>query len=109
MFFTREDINKIYQALLKFGIKDSELTEIDTVDDTDTLSLVHNNENKKISIKNFLEEIALRKTEDFINITDLYNKSNLALIEAIQLIPSTKRKSGLVITFKDYNNNWQLY
>ena len=109
MFFTREDINKIYQALLKFGIKDSELTEIDTIDDTDTLSLVHNNENKKISIKNFLEEIALRKTEDFINITDLYNKSNLALIEAIQLIPSTKRKSGLVITFKDYNNNWQLY
>lgn len=109
MFFTREDINKIYQALLKLGIKDSELPETSDVKNDDTLAIIQDGKNKQINVREFINQISLWKEEDFINVTDKYKKSHITLVEAIQEIPIVQRKEGLVITFLDTENNWRIY
>ena len=109
MFFTREDILKIHNALLQLGVKDSELPNAEPVTYDDTLSIVQEGKNKQIGIKDFFNQISLWKKEDFINITDKYDKYNISLLEAINLVPTLQRKNGLVITFQDVEGNWEIY
>lgn len=109
MFFTREDIEKIHQGLLRLGIKDSELPEVNDITNSDTLAIVQDGKNKQINVREFLNQISLWKREDFINMTDKYKKSHITLVEAIQSIPIVQRKEGLVVTFLDTENNWRIY
>lgn len=109
MFFTREDIEKIHQCLLRLGIKDSELPETINVNSDDTLAIVQDGKNKKINIEEFFNNISLFKKEGFINITDRFNKHSISLIEAIQTVPTHQRIDGLVITFEDINGDWRIY
>ena len=109
MFFKREDILKIHNALLQLGVKDSELPNAEPVTYNDVLSIVQEGKNKQIRIKDFFNQISLWKKEDFINITDEYNKYNISLLEAINLVPTLQRKNGLVITFQDVEGNWEIY
>ena len=109
MFFTREDILKIQNALLQLGVKDSELPNAESVNYNDILSIVQDGKNKHIGIKDFFNQISLWKKEDFINITDKYDKYNILLLEAINLVPTLQRKNGLVITFQDVEGNWRIY
>ena len=109
MFFTREDILKIQNALLQLGVKDSELPNAEPVNYNDILSIVQEGKNKQIGIKDFFNQISLWKKEDFINITDKYDKYNISLLEAINLVPTLQRKNGLVITFQDTNGDWKIY
>ena len=109
MFFKREDILKIHNALLQLGVKDSELPNAEPVTYDDTLSIVQEGKNKQIGIKDFFNQISLWKKEDFINITDEYDKYNISLLEAINLVPTLQRKNGLVITFQDVEGNWEIY
>ena len=87
MFFTREDILKIQQALLKLSVKDSELLSAEPITYDDTLSIVQDGQNKQIKIKDFFNQISLWKREDFINITDKYDEHYIILSEAIKLVP----------------------
>ena len=57
MFFTREDILKIQNALLQFGVKDSELPNAEPVAYDDTLSIVQDGKNKQIGVKDFFNQI----------------------------------------------------
>ena len=109
MFFTREDILKIQQALLQLGVKDSELPSAEPVTYDDTLSIVQDGKNKQIKIEDFFNQISLWKREDFINITDKYDEHYIMLLEAINLVPVLQRKDGLVITFQDTNGDWRIY
>ena len=109
MFFTREDILKIQQALLQLGVKDSELPSAESVTYDDTLSIVQDGKNKQIKIEDFFNQISLWKREDFINITDKYDEHYISLKEAINLVPILQRKNGLVITFQDIEGNWEIY
>ena len=109
MFFTREDILKIHNALLQLGVKDSELPNAEPVTYNNTLSIVQEGKNKQIGVKDFFNQISLWKKEDFINITDKYDKYNISLLEAINLVPTLQRKNGLVITFQDVEGNWRIY
>ena len=109
MFFTREDILKIQQALLQLGVKDSELPNAEPVTYDDTLSIVQDGKNKQIGVKDFFNQISLWKREDFINITDRYDEHYIMLLEAINLVPILQRKDGLVITFQDTNDDWRIY
>ena len=109
MFFKREDILKIHNALLQLGVKDSELPNAESVNYNDILSIVQDGKNKHIGIKDFFNQISLWKKEDFINITDKYDKYNISLLEAINLVPILQRKNGLVITFQDVEGNWRIY
>lgn len=109
MFFTREDILKIQQALLQLGVKDSELSNAEPVTYNDTLSIVQDGKNKQIGVKDFFNQISLWKREDFLNITDRYDEHYIMLLEAINLVPILQRKDGLVITFQDTNGDWRIY
>lgn len=109
MFFTREDILKMYNALLQFGVKDSELPDAEPVTSDDTLSIIQDGQNKQIKIEDFLNQISLWKREDFINITDKYDEHYIILSEAIKLVPVLQRKEGLVITFQNINGDWGIY
>ena len=109
MFFTREDILKIQQALLQLGVKDSELPSAEPITYDDTLSIVQDGNNKQIRAKDFCNQISLWKREDFINITDKYDKHYISLTKAINLVPILQRKDGLVITFQDVEGNWEIY
>ena len=109
MFFTREDILKIQNALFQLGVKDSELPNAESVAYDDTLSIIQDGKNKQIKIKDFFNQISLLKKEGFINITDIYNKHYIMLLEAINLVPILQRKGGLVITFQDTNGDWRIY
>ena len=109
MFFTREDILKIQQALLQLGVKDSELPSAEPVTYNDTLSIVQDGKNKQIVVKDFFNQISLWKREDFLNITDRYDEHYIMLLEAINLVPILQRKDGLVITFQDTNGDWRIY
>lgn len=108
MFFTREDILKIQQALFKVSVKDSELPNAEPVTPKDIISIVQNGKNKKIKIVDFLEQISLRD-KDIINISNKYDEHYISLSEAINLVPELQRKEGLFITFQDVNGNWQFY
>ena len=109
MFFTREDILKIQQALLKLSIKDSELLSAEPITYDDTLSIVQDGQNKQIKIEDFFNQISIWKIEDFINITDKYDEHYIILSEAINLVPVLQRKDGLVITFQNTNGDWGIY
>ena len=109
MFFTREDILKIQQALLQLGVKDSELPSAEPITYDDTLSIVQEGKNKQIGVKDFFNQISLWKREDFLNITDRYDEHYIMLLEAINLVPILQRKDGLVITFEDINKDWRIY
>lgn len=109
MFFTREDILKIQQALLQLGVKDSELPSAEPITYDDTLSIVQEGKNKQIGVKDFFNQISLWKREDFLNITDRYDEHYIMLLEAIKLVPILQRKDGLVITFQDTNDDWRIY
>lgn len=108
MFFTREDILKIQQALFKISVKDSELPNAEPVTLEDIISIVQNGKNKKIKIVDFLEQISLRD-KDIINISNKYDEHYISLSEAINLVPELQRREGLFITFQDVNGNWQFY
>lgn len=108
MFFTREDILKIQQALFKVSVKDSELSNAEPVTPNDIISIVQNGKNKKIKIVDFLEQISLGD-KDIINISNKYDEHYISLSEAINLVPELQRKDGLFITFQDVNGNWQFY
>ena len=109
MFFTREDILKIQNALLQLSVKDSELPSAEPVTYDDTLSIVQDGKNKQIKIEDFFNQISLWKREDFINITDKYDERYISLIKAINLVPILQRKDGLVITFQNTNGDWGIY
>ena len=108
MFFTREDILKIQQALFKVSVKDSELPNAEPVTPKDIISIVQNGKNKKIKIVDFLEQISLGD-KDIITISYKYYEHYISLSEAINLVPELQRKEGLFITFQDVNGNWQFY
>ena len=108
MFFTREDILKIQQALFKVSVKDSELPNAEPVTLEDIISIVQNGKNKKIKIVDFLEQISLGD-KDIINISNKYDEHYISLSEAINLVPELQRREGLFITFQDVNGNWQFY
>lgn len=108
MFFTREDILKIQQALFKVSVKDSELPNAEPVTPKDIISIVQNGKNRKIKIVDFLEQISLGD-KDIINISNKYDEHYISLSEAINLVPELQRKEGLFIIFQDVNGNWQFY
>lgn len=110
MNFTREDILKIYNALLQLGRKDSEFKEANTpLNSEDYITILQNGINKKVSINNLLSTLGLLKKDDFINVSDRYDEYYIQLSEAVTIIANNKRKKGLVITFQDINGSWRIY
>lgn len=110
MNFTKDDIQKIKEALDKYGIKDTELQDANTpISLKDLITIIQNNTNKKITIREFIQQLLEIYSESFINLTDKYGIYINSLEEAISQIPSRQRKEGLIITFLDNRKQWKLY
>lgn len=110
MFFTKEDILKIQAELSKTGIRDSEFKNAKTpLSNNDTLVLSQGGENVKIRIQDFLEQLHLLSSSDFINVTTKFDAPYLTLVEAIRRIPYRSRKVGLTITFQNTDGNWEIW
>ena len=110
MFFTQEDYKKIYEWISRNSIRDTEFNEALTpLNETDTITLVQNGANVRISLKGLVDQLFQMGVSDFLNITDKYREKNITLDQAIELIPYTARKVGQVITFLDTNNKWKIY
>lgn len=110
MFFTQEDYKKIYDWIRSNSIKDTEFNNADTpLKDTDTITLVQNNTNVRVSLKDFTDQLFLMGVSDFLNISHKYGEYYITLQQAIELIPHKSRKRGQVITFLDEHENWRIY
>lgn len=110
MFFTQEDYKKIYEWISRNSIRDTEFNEALTpLNETDTITLVQNGVNVRVSLKDLIDQLFLMGVSDFLNITDKFGEKNITLDQAIELIPYTARKVGQVITFLDTNNKWKIY
>ena len=109
MFFTQEDYRKIEQWLQRNSVKDTEFQEALSLKGTETVALVQDGHNKRVFIKDLVDQIFKLGVSDFLNVTDKYEASYITLNEAIKLIPSRARKVGQVITFLNTDGNWQVY
>ena len=110
MFFTQEDYKKIYEWISRNSIRDTEFNEALTpLDETDTITLIQNGANVRVSLKDLIDQLFSMGVSDFLNITDKFGEKNITLAQAIELIPYKSRKVGQVITFLDKNNKWKVY
>lgn len=110
MYFTREDYLKIEEWLKQNAIKDTEFKDAELpVKEQDTITLVQDGKNVKVSLKDFIDQLFNLGVSDFLNITDKYKQRNITIEQAISLIPSRARKKGQVITFLNSDSKWVLY
>lgn len=108
--FTSNQIEEIQKKLKFIGVKDTQFPIAETVDEQDTVVLVQDGKNKRVSIKNLLKNLtSLEKTYDFLNLSKESN-SPISLETAINKIPATNKRLGLVITFVDSSDGeWAIY
>ena len=109
MYFTKEDIQKIKDALLSIGIKDTALQETNIISPQDIITIVQNGKNRRTTVLQLLKQLLEIYSETCINLTDKYGIYIDSLKEAISQIPSRQRKEGLIVTFLDNNKKWKLY
>ena len=109
MFFTQEDYRKIERWLQRNSVKDTEFQEALPLKGEETVAIVQDGHNKKVFIKDLVDQIFNLGVSDFLNVTDKYKASYITLKEAIKLIPARARKVGQVVTFLNAEGNWQVY
>lgn len=108
MHFTQEDYKKIENWLLMNSVKDSEFQEALPLDGDETIVIIQGGHNRIITIEELSKIIARSGMSDFINVSNNYNAYKITLQEAISLIPSYLRKRGMIITFYNTDDNWEM-
>lgn len=63
MYFTIEDYRKIEQWLRRNSVKDTEFLEVSDLSLNETLPIIQDSENKKISLKNLISYLQLQKVQ----------------------------------------------
>lgn len=110
MFFTQEDFRKIQEWLQRNSVKDSEFQEAHSpLSGREEITVIQDNQNKKMNIKNFIEQLHLLGVYDFLNVSDFTDTYNITLDEAIALVPGKARRPGQVISFKSEEGKWEIY
>ena len=110
MYFTQEDYRKIEKWLLASSRKDTDFAGAATpLKGNETVVLVQNSKNVRVSLKDLINQIFLLGVSDFLNVTDKYNAPIITLEQAIQLIPFEARKIGQFITFLNENSVWKTF
>lgn len=121
MIFTQEQINEIKQRLALSGSKDPQLPLADLpLSGEETIALVQQGENKRVSIEEFYEEFSQyidgSERVDFFNVSryaqrvaDTDESVALTLNEAVVLCPEDVRRGGQVLTFINREGNWMLW
>ena len=109
MHFTQEDYKKIENWLLKNSVKDSEFQEALPLNGSETVVITQNGHNRNMTVQELSNKVLELGVSDFINVSDNFDTYGISLIEAINLIPFHLRKKGVVITFCNTENNWEIY
>lgn len=121
MIFTQEQINEIKQRLALSGSKDPQLPLADLpLSGEETIALVQQGENKRVSIEEFYEEFSQyidgSERVDFFNVSRYAQRVAgadesvaLTLNEAVVLCPEDVRRGGQVLTFINREGNWMLW
>lgn len=109
MHFTQEDYKKIEDWLLKNSVKDSEFQEALPLNGSETVVITQNGHNRNMTVQELSNKVLELGVSDFINVSDNFDTYGINLIEAIRLIPFHLRKKGVVITFCNTENNWEIY
>lgn len=110
MFFTQDDFKKIQQWLSKNSVRDTEFNKADLpLKGSEEFSMIQDNHNKKITLKDLITNINLLGISDFINVSETFNAKYITLNNAISIIPPRSRKIGQIITFLDQDGNWSIY
>lgn len=121
MIFTQEQINEIKQRLALSGSKDPQLPIADLpLSGGETIALVQQGENKRVSIGEFYEEFSQyidgSERVDFFNVSRYAQRVAgvdesvaLTLNEAVVLCPEDVRRGGQVLTFINREGNWMLW
>lgn len=108
MHFTQEDYKKIENWLLMNSVKDSEFQEALPLEGDETIVIIQGGHNRIITIEELSKIIARFGMSDFINVSNNYNAYKITLQEAVSLIPPYLRKRGMVITFYNTDDNWEV-
>lgn len=109
MFLTQEDYRKIESWLKLNSKKDTDFDFADSIDGSETIAIVQGNKNKRIFLRDFINEVGTLFTKDLVNVSADLGLHGISLETAIQAIPLINRKEGLVITFEDTDSNWRIY
>lgn len=114
MYFTNDDITFIIKALEKRGYLNSPPSSnpivnvsgklTDVIDNNTRVAVGNDLGNFHIYIKDWISSIS-----SIINIDRLYNVTNSALVDVIEMIPSKHRYLGLIITFTNVEKEWVIY
>lgn len=111
MFFTQDDYNKIYEYIQKRanGVKDSQFPSVDNLSDGDSIAILHNDENSKISVRNLYKGIGKNNIINYNEYVGDYN-SKFTLKDVINGIQEANRIPGCVVTFLDTDSkHWETY
>ena len=77
MYFTQEDYKKIENWLHRNSVKDTEFQEAADLIGNEVVTLVQNGSNKKVYLKDLVNQIFSIGVTDFINVSSLYEKYNI--------------------------------
>lgn len=109
MHFTQEDYKKIENWLLRNSVKDSEFQDALPLNGSETIVITQNGHNRNMTVQELSNKVLELGVSDFINVSDNFDTYGIDLMEAITLIPTYLRKKGVVITFCNKENNWEIY
>jgi hypothetical protein len=107
MFFTTEDYKKIQKWLQHNSIKDTDLPDTGDITGTETLVIVQNGKNVRVSLSEFVDQLFLLGIPDFVNATDKFDAHSLD--DVIKAIPYRARKIGQIVTFITDEGDWKVY
>lgn len=110
MYFTQEDYKKIEKWLISRGVKDSQFDNASLpLSGGETLTLVQEGNNVKISLHDTIHELLLLRISDFTNLTPTEGQFFNSLEEAINSTSVTSRKIGQLITFLNNQDGWEIW
>lgn len=107
MVFTQEDFRKIEQWLKQRCVKDTQFVPASVLTGREWVPIIQDNVNKIVSLPYLQDRIKSMIIPDFYNVTDCCGH-DLHLKDAIEKVPQSRRKLGLVVTFRNLRGNWTI-
>jgi hypothetical protein len=107
MFFTTEDYKRIQQWLQHNSMKDTDLPDTGEMKGNETLVIVQNGRNVRVTLSEFVDQLFLVGTPDFVNATDKFGAHSIE--EVMKAIPYRARKAGQMVTFITEDGDWKVY
>lgn len=107
MHFTKEDFKKIENYIGLKTIKDTQFSTASQITGAEQVPVIQDSINKLANLQDIIKVIS--NSSDVYNLTAQRGVSKISIEDALQYIPSTTKKLGLIITFYNDYNVWVVY